>query len=157
MLEEQATVLTVESGSVWVEADRQAGCERCEAGQGCGGGLLGRLVKRGSSRVRALTDVEDLQAGDQVVIGLDERLLVRGSLMTYILPLLCMLAAAIFAEQVLRAADLAVAAAGMLGLGVGLLVLRSYTLGLMRRGELQPRILRRATGNNVGCQIKPPA
>lgn len=157
MLEEQATVLAVESGAVWVEADRQAGCERCEAGQGCGGGVLGRLVKRGTSRVRALNEIGNLHAGDQVVIGLDERLLVRGSLMTYMLPLLCMLAAAIAADQLLQTTDLAVAAAGMLGLGAGLLILRAYTQRLMQRGELQPRVLRRSTAKNVGCQVSPTA
>lgn len=157
MLEEQAKVLAVESDAVWVEADRRAGCERCEAGQGCGGGVLGKLVRRGTSRVRALNEIDNLHAGDQVVIGLDERLLVRGSLMTYLLPLLCMLAAAILAEQVLQAADLVVAAAGILGLSIGLIILRAYTLRLMQRGEIQPRVLRRATGKNLGCQVKPAA
>ncbi|MGB1580640.1 MAG: SoxR reducing system RseC family protein [Nevskiales bacterium] len=157
MLEEQATVLSVEQGAVWVEADRQAGCERCEAGQGCGGGVLGKLVKRGSSRVRALSDIPGLQQGDQVVIGLDERLLVSGSLMTYLMPLICLLLAAIFAEQVLQTSDLAVAAAGMLGLAVGLLILRAYTRRLTQRGEIQPRVLRKASGMNVGCQVKPSA
>lgn len=155
MLEEQATVLAVESNAVWVEADRQVGCERCEAGQGCGGGVLGKLVKRGTSRVRALTDLNDLQTGEQVVIGLDERLLVRGSLMTYLLPLITMLVAAIVADQWLQTTDLAVAAAGMFGLGIGLLVLRAYTQRLIRRGEFQPRVLRRATGQKLGCQVKP--
>ncbi|MDX1453310.1 MAG: SoxR reducing system RseC family protein, partial [Oleiphilaceae bacterium] len=122
---------------------------------GCGGGVLGKLVKRGTSRVRALTDMSDLQVGDQVVIGLDERLLVSGSVMTYLMPLLCMLGAAFFAELVLQTTDLAVAAAGLLGLGAGLLLLRGYTQRLMQRGEMQPRVLRKATGKNVGCQVKP--
>lgn len=157
MLEEQATVLNVEADAVWVEADRRKGCERCEAGQGCGGGVLGRLVVRGKSQVRAMNDLTGLQVGDQVVLGLDERLLLRGSLMTYLVPLLCLLAAALFAELALQASDLAVAAYGGLGLGAGLLILRSYTLRLTARGHLQPRVLRRATDIKRGCRVQPTA
>lgn len=155
MLEEQATVVSLESGAVWVEADRRTGCERCEAGQGCGGGVLGRLVVRGNSRVRALNDLPDLAVGDDVVLGLDERILLSGSLMTYLLPLLCMLAAALFAEQFLQTSDLAVAAFGIFGLAVGLLVLRGWSRRLIKRGLMQPRVLRRSTGINAGCRVQP--
>lgn len=153
MLEEQATVLAVDQGFVWVEADRRKGCERCEQGQGCGGGVLGRLVVRGSSRVRALNELQDVAVGDNIILGLDERLLVRGSLMTYFVPLLTMIGAALLADQLLHPSDLAVAAFGAFGLMIGLLVLRSYSQRLLRSGEMQPRVLRRATGVNAGCQV----
>ena len=155
MLEEQATVVSVEAGAVWVEADRRKGCERCEAGQGCGGGVLGKLIVRRSSRVRALNQLPGLVPGDEVVLGLDEGLLVRGSLMAYLMPLLCMLAAAFFAEFVLQSVDLAVAAFGLFGLGTGLLLLRAYSYRLAQRGEMQPRVLRRAQGINAGCRVQP--
>ena len=155
MLEEQATVVSVEPGIAWVEADRRKGCERCEAGEGCGGGVLGRLVVRGTSRVRALCEIADLAVGDNVVLGLDERLLLQGSLMTYLMPLICMLAAAIFADQLLVTTDLGVAAFGALGLGLGLLLLRGYTNTLLAKGEMQPRVLRRTSAHKLGCQIQP--
>lgn len=155
MLEEQATVVSLEADAVWVEADRRKGCERCEAGQGCGGGVLGRLVVRGTSHVRALNDIPDLAVGDDVVLGLDESLLVRGSVMTYLVPLLCMLLAAIITDQFLHTTDLAVAAFGALGLAAGLLILRGYTRQLLLRGDMQPRVLRRATGTTPGCRVQP--
>lgn len=155
MLEEQARVLAVEEGAVWVEADRRRGCARCEAGQGCGGGVLGRLTTRGSSRVRALNALQDLAEGDEVVLGLDEQLLVRGSIMTYLVPLITMLLAAIFAEQFLQTSDLAVAAFGAVGLGAGLLILRMYSRGLQHNARFQPRVLRRAGSKDSGCRVQP--
>ncbi len=152
MIEEQATVLALESGAVWVEADRSKGCERCESGQGCGGGVLGRMVKRGKSRVRAINDIPNLGIGDEVVLGLDERLLVKGSLMTYMLPLITMIGAALLADLLIGAGDLGVAAFGGLGLGIGLFMLRFYSARLALKGAFQPRVLRRAAGRNSGCQ-----
>lgn len=155
MLEEQAIVLSVEAGAVWVEADRRKGCERCEAGEGCGGGVLGKLVVRRASKVRALNQIPGLVPGDEVVLGLDEKLLVRGSMMAYLMPLICMLGAAFFAELVLQPSDLAVAAFGALGLAAGLLLLRLYAFRMAQRGEMQPKVMRRAQGINVGCRVQP--
>ena len=140
---------------MWVEADRRKGCERCDAGEGCGGGVLGKLVVRRASKVRALNQLPGLVPGDEVVLGLDERLLVRGSMMAYLMPLICMLAAAFFAEIVLQPTDLAVAAFGAFGLGLGLLLLRFYAQRMAQRGEMQPKVMRRAQSIKAGGHVQP--
>ncbi|CAN7205592.1 SoxR reducing system RseC family protein [Pseudomonas sp. LjRoot71] len=99
MIEEQGRVIAVEAGAVWVETLRQSTCSSCSVKAGCGQGLLDQLGVAGKrGHVRALSDLS-LNVGDSVVIGVREELLVRGSLLVYLLPLLGLFAAAVLAEQ----------------------------------------------------------
>lgn len=99
MIEEQGRVVAVEPGAVWVETLRKSTCSSCSVKAGCGQGLLDRLGASGRrGYVRALSSLQ-LNVGDTVIIGVREDLLVRGSLLVYLLPLLGLFAAAVLAEQ----------------------------------------------------------
>ncbi len=99
MIEEQGRVVAVEQGAVWVETLRKSTCSSCSVKAGCGQGLLEQLGANGRrGLIRALCDLH-LNVGDSVVIGVREDLLVRGSLLVYLLPLLGLFAAAVVAEQ----------------------------------------------------------
>lgn len=99
MIEEQGRVVAVESGAVWVETLRKSTCSSCSVKAGCGQGLLDQLGAGGRrGLVRALSDLH-LNVGDGVIIGVREDLLVRGSLLVYLLPLLGLFVAAVLAEQ----------------------------------------------------------
>lgn len=100
MIEEQGRVVAVEPGAVWVETLRKSTCSSCSVKAGCGQGLLEQLGASGRrGYVRALSDLQ-LNAGDTVIIGVREDLLVRGSLLVYLLPLFGLFAAAVLAEQI---------------------------------------------------------
>lgn len=99
MIEEQGRIVAVEPGAVWVETLRKSTCSSCSVKAGCGQGLLDQLGASGRrGYVRALSDLQ-LSVGDAVVIGVREDLLVRGSLLVYLLPLLGLFVAAVLAEQ----------------------------------------------------------
>tara|TARA_R110000868_G_scaffold27506_1_gene104259 strand:+ start:21908 stop:22363 length:456 start_codon:yes stop_codon:yes gene_type:complete len=99
VIEEQGRVVAVEPGAVWVETVRKSTCSSCSVKAGCGQGLLEQLGASGRrGYVRAVSDLQ-LNIGDAVVIGVREDLLVRGSLLVYLLPLLGLFAAAVLAEQ----------------------------------------------------------
>ena len=99
MIEEQGRVVAIEPGAVWVETLRQRTCSSCSVKAGCGQGLLDQLGASGRrGYIRALSSLQ-LSVGDSVVIGVREDLLVRGSLLVYLLPLLGLFAAAVLAEQ----------------------------------------------------------
>jgi sigma-E factor negative regulatory protein RseC len=121
MITERATVMRLEGLRVWVRPRSVADCERCRAGQGCGGGVLGRLVGD------RLTDVEvdpggfSLAPGDDVLLGLREPVLLRASLMAYGLPLVGLIGGAALAGLYAGAqGDGAQVAGGVLGLLAGL-------------------------------------
>jgi sigma-E factor negative regulatory protein RseC len=99
VIEEQGRVVAVEPGAVWVETLRKSTCSSCSVKAGCGQGLLDQLGASGRrGYVRALSNLQ-LNVGDTVIIGVREDLLVRGSLLVYLLPLLGLFAAAVLAEQ----------------------------------------------------------
>jgi sigma-E factor negative regulatory protein RseC len=100
VIEEQGRIVAVEPGAVWVETLRKSTCSSCSVKAGCGQSLLNQLGASGRRGfVRALSNLQ-LDVGDMVIIGVREDLLVRGSLLVYLPPLLGLFAAAVSAEQV---------------------------------------------------------
>lgn len=153
MLEERARVLRVGTDRVWVEANRQLGCAKCEAGEGCGGGMLSRLVRRRESCLEVQGDVRGLKPGDAIVVGFDEQALLKSSIMAYLFPVMGMFAGALLAEFLLDAHDLVVAAAGIAGLMAGFFAFSYFSEIKRKSRQYQPRVLRRLTGESQGCQV----
>ncbi|MCL7461259.1 SoxR reducing system RseC family protein [Pseudomonas sp. NW5] len=141
MIEESARVVAVEAGAVWVETLRRSTCSACSASAGCGQGLMEKLgVGQRRGYVRALCRAP-VQVGDQVVIGIAEALLVRSSLLVYLLPLLGLFAGALLAEWLALGESFVILAA-LAGLLPPWLLVRSYS---RRRGDdpaNQPVVLR---------------
>jgi len=99
VIEEQGRVVAVEPGAVWVETLRKSTCSSCSVKAGCGQGLLEQIgVSSRRGYVRALSNLQ-LRVGDAVMIGVREDLLVRGSLLVYLLPLLGLFSAAVLVER----------------------------------------------------------
>ena len=89
MIEERAQVVALNAEGVWVETQRRTACGQCSANKGCGTATLAKVLGNKRSRVRALNPkATSVAVGDEVVIGIDEQALVRGSLAVYTVPLL---------------------------------------------------------------------
>lgn len=141
MIEEQGRVVAVESGAVWVETLRKSTCSSCSANTGCGQGLLDKLGVSGRrGHVRALSDLQ-LRIGDAVVIGVREDLLVRGSLLVYLVPLLGLFAAALLANQLALGEPLVILC-GFLGMLVAWCGVRWHSLRTAHDPALQPVVVR---------------
>jgi len=145
LLTENARVVAVEEGSIWVETVRQSVCGSCSAARGCGHGLLNRLGDGRRSYLRLSSEAfadDRFEVGDEVAIGISESLMVTGSFVVYLAPLICMLAAALVAPRIFPAgADVAAIVGAGLGLllGMGLVRLHAW----LHRGDsaLQPVLL----------------
>ncbi len=142
MIEEKALVSSVDGEQIRVKAFGAASCPRCAAGQGCGGGVLARLLKRRDAEVMVAGNLDGLRIGDTVVIGLAESALLRASLWVYLLPVLTMFLLAAVAQTVLGAGDGGVAAAGLTGLAAGFWLTRIYAQ-TVPLAEFRPQLLRR--------------
>lgn len=146
MIEETGTVVGVEGDYAWVETQRRSSCGSCEA-KGCGTGALSKVLGARSQRMKAHNPV-GAESGDSVVLGIEEGVLLQGSLMVYILPLVLMLAGGLFGESM--APQWGAEAEGMsllfgfLGLIVGFLLLRSYNRRCARDPRFTAVILRKA-------------
>jgi len=141
MIEEQGRVVAIERGAVWVETLRKSTCSSCSVKAGCGQGLFDQLgVKERRGLVRALSDLH-LKVGDGVVIGVREDLLVRGSLLVYLLPLLGLFAAALMTDQ-LGLSEPWVIVSALLGFVLACVAVRWRSRSVAADPSLQPVVLR---------------
>ena len=148
MIEQGATVVAVEEQTAWVETQRHSACGACAMNKGCGAGTLARAFGFKSPRLRVLNS-QGVSVGDQVVIGIDERALVRGSFAAYMMPILFMLGFAMlgesfFAEWLAIKSDVVSLSFGIAGLIVGLLWLSRYNLRVGHDSRYHPVILQKA-------------
>jgi sigma-E factor negative regulatory protein RseC len=147
MIEENAQVVRIQDDEVWVETQRSSSCASCSAEKGCGTAALSRVLGKRRNVVRVLSTIP-LRVGDQVVIGIREQALVRGSLAVYAVPILLLLLGALVgelgAEQFIwENAELASVTLGISGLLAGLVWLRRFTRGIQNDPNFQPLVLRR--------------
>ncbi|MEM1112726.1 MAG: SoxR reducing system RseC family protein [Pseudomonadota bacterium] len=147
MLTETGRVVAVESDSVWVETVRKSTCGSCSARSGCGHGLMYRLGDGRSCFVRVLpgdneAPLSDCKVDDEVRIGIPEDLLLHGSFIVYIVPLLGLLAGAAVADALLPAsADLGGAIGALAGLLLGVLAVRWHSFRHRDDRTMQPTLI----------------
>ena len=147
MIEETAVVKRVDDTGVWVETQRRSTCSSCAARSGCGTSVIAKVLGNRRSVIRVISKIV-VHVGDQVVIGIDERALVRGSLAVYALPILLLLLGAVFGELGAKQglwtnAELASIVFGILGLASGLYWLRRFTQRIINDEQYQPIVIRR--------------
>lgn len=146
MIEESARVTAVEGPWAWVETQRQSSCSSCSAHNGCGVSLLEKVGQARLDSIRALNKA-NAKVGDQVIVGIAERALVRGSATIYLTPLLGLFGGAALAKALspyssLLATEAASILLGLVGLGAGLYYLRRYSRKRADDPRFQPVILR---------------
>jgi sigma-E factor negative regulatory protein RseC len=136
MIEEEARVVAVEPGRVWLEKPRRSACAGCA--QVCVGALTSGLLATRSSSIPVRTSLS-LGVGDWVIIGLDESALLRSAFQVYLVPLFALFAGALLGDSMF-AADWGAALAGSSGAALSLAGMKF--LGVFDRVRLQPVILR---------------
>jgi sigma-E factor negative regulatory protein RseC len=145
MLIETGRVVAVDADGLWVETIRQSTCGTCAAQKGCGHGLINRLSdgKRGYVRVLpGKRDPQECSVDDQVRISIPEEVILRGSLIVYMLPLACMLAGAATAVGLAPGSqDVSAALGAALGFGLGLVLVRWHAWRHRDDHRLQPTLL----------------
>jgi sigma-E factor negative regulatory protein RseC len=98
MIEELAVVVKIENHQVWVESGQNSACGGCLQKAACTTNILGSVLKKKSVPV----DSEiQLNTGDQVMVAIDENLLLRASLLLYLLPLVALFSGAGIADWLL--------------------------------------------------------
>ena len=139
MLEQEATVIEAGQHRLLVETIARSSCAHCSSNQCSTSVIAGLFGLR-----RNLLQIENtLQAkpGDQVMIGIPDRVLVRASLWAYLLPLVTMLAAAITALA-LGLGSSSQALFALAGLVSGLVCVNRATRSRQRRRSFDPVLLR---------------
>ncbi|OHC64656.1 MAG: Fis family transcriptional regulator [Rhodocyclales bacterium RIFCSPLOWO2_02_FULL_63_24] len=140
-----ARVVSVSGAVAWLEPEQTSSCGSCASAAQCGASAtgIGTIASRNAARRFPMDNGAGLGVGERVVVGVDDRALIKASLTAYALPLVAAFTAAGLAESA-WGNDLATLAAMAAGLGAGLLAAHVGARRLSARGELAPRFLRRA-------------
>jgi len=146
MLTESGRVVGLEDDGVWVETIRRSTCGTCAAQKGCGHGLLHRISEGKRGYIRVLPGehpIDHYKVDDQVLISIPEEVILRGSLIAYVMPLLTMLAGALSAVNLLSGnEDLLAVCGAAVGLAFGFALVRWHATRHRRDPDFQPVLLR---------------
>jgi sigma-E factor negative regulatory protein RseC len=151
MLTETGRVVAVDGEGVWVETIRQSTCGSCALRKGCGHGLLNRNADGQYAYIRVLPgriEATDCRVDDQVRIVIPEEVILRGSLVVYLLPLLFLICGACIGEALATPAfagsvDLAAMTGALTGLAIGAVLVRRHAQAHQGDRRLQPTLLQR--------------
>ncbi len=146
MIEECARVIAVENDQLLLEAQTKTACNACAAKKGCGTSVLSGWVGRKFTRFQA-TNTVNARVGDEVIVGLDEDAMLKGSVLVYLLPLLAMIVFAVLADSLIAVdaavRDLLVFISAAAGFALMLAVSRLFLSGKGNRGRLTPVVIRK--------------
>ena len=146
MIEETASVVAVEGQYALMQTQRQSACHSCSVKTGCGTSVISQVVGQRSSQFK-VENTLDVKVGDEVVIGLMENSLVKGSLLVYALPIVLMLIAGLFGDFLAQNyhfnRDLLGSGFALTGFVISLPLIRWVISRTALKQQMQPRMIRK--------------
>ena len=139
-----------DNDQVWVATMRQTACGSCEAKNACGQSALAKMLSPDANHVLAI-DPLGVEVGDQVVIGIPEDIVLKSSLLMYLVPLTLMIVLAVLAVQFFPSfnQDLLASLGGVLGFSLGLILVRWHGQRNRNNERYQPVVLREQIAANA--------
>ena len=149
MIEERAVILSLQSEpsqtqtTATLEIERKTACGLCGQTRGCGNFIWGRLFGHQITAFKAKNHI-NAKVGDSVIVGINEKALLKSALLLYILPLVTLFIGAILASQLWQTDGITMLGAAI-GLVLGLLWVKGHTMSNRYFSLQQPMILRLAS------------
>ena len=144
MIEELAIVVKIENHQVWVESGQNSACGGCSQKASCSTNAIGSVLKKKSVPVDS--DIQ-LKAGDEVMVAIDENLLLRASLLLYMVPLIALFTGAGIADWLLadniQYTDLWIAGSALLGFLLSLWLINKAQNLLILNYYARPVVVRK--------------
>lgn len=149
MIEEHGQIIRTEGQVAWVLTQRKSTCGQCAAQKGCGTNVFSKVLGNKMVEFKAI-NTTDASAGDEVVLGLRESVLLKSAILMYVLPLLSMFAFALLTIAVGHVLSVTISQAwislfAVLGLLCGFLCVRQFARFHEMDERYHPTVLRRVT------------
>ena len=141
MIEEQATVISVDGDFVWVESIRLSTCNSCSAQKGCGQQAIAKGIGQQRQKFKVLLNQHSLHAGDEITIAMPDEAFLKLSLLVYFVPLAGLIIGAIIGFSLIGEA-LSILMGGV-GLAAGLYILKRLSRRYSHDPDYQPQVLYR--------------
>ena len=148
MIEEQARVISCDGAYAVVETQRKTSCGACSMNKACGTGVLAKVFKDKMARLKVKNSIE-AKVGEEVIVGVEEAAMLRGSFLVYMLPLLMLILFALLGEEIARQllivqVELVSICFALMGLFIALWWVRRHTSNNSGQNRYQAVILRRS-------------
>ena len=124
MIEEQAIVIKASKERVTLEVVRSQPCGLCGQVRGCGNSIWGKIFSHQSGHIETHNKL-NAKLGDIVILGIDETLMLKSSLMLYGVPLLLMFLGMVIANSFAKETiELYTLLGAVLGLTLGVVMIK---------------------------------
>ncbi|GAB4117247.1 MAG: hypothetical protein Fur0026_05320 [Sideroxydans sp.] len=147
MNEMRAIVVALRGDQAEIAPVGNFGCSHCNSGNGCGSGKLAQMFCSNKPRKFSARNSAQAHIGDEVNVVLPDGLLLRSSLLMYMLPLALLLGGALLGASLadIGAARDGYALAGALaGLLAGFAAGRAFAAGTRRQAVVQSVVAAKA-------------
>ena len=126
MIEEQAVVIKASKERVTLEVVRTKPCGLCGQVRGCGNSIWGKIFSHQSGHIETRNDL-NAKLGDIVILGIDETLMLKSSLMLYGVPLLLMFLGMLLANSFVKEmVELYTLIGAVTGLVLGIVMIKRF-------------------------------
>jgi len=147
MIKEHAKVIAVNGDQVSIEVGRNSACGHCSARNGCGTSILDRFFKRTRNHMVLKSEL-DIAIGDELIVGLQEDALIKGSFIVYTVPLLLMLIVSVVAKQISGSEPVSIMGA-VTGFILGLLYVRYFSRSVQDDERFHPIIISHVSSRHI--------
>lgn len=156
MITETGRIVAIENDSLWVQTVRKSACAQCSARKGCGQAVLAQLGREPGYLKVSLNGQasQNYQVNQYVEIGMAEQVIVKSTLLIYLMPLLIMMFA-IAASATFTQSEPWALVCGVVGLGVGALMARTFLAMDPGKSALEPTLIGSVPGTKTVVQAVP--
>jgi len=153
MITENAIVVSIENNQTWIETQRKSVCGQCSASKGCGTSVLSKVIGNKLSKMKAINKI-NAQVGDEVVVGLNEKSLLKGAFMIYMLPLLFLFLFSLLGKIVsdnlqIYNSEILIIAFAVIGFYLGMRRVKFFSTSIEEDENYQPVILKKSKPSSV--------
>lgn len=145
MIEELATVIAIDNENITVESTVKSSCSGCKQVDSCGSGQIAKAFPQ-KKLITSINSHLPVKLGDNVVIGLSEKILLKSAWQVYIWPLIGLIIGAFLGqwliEQALFSHEIIAILISVVGGGIGFNCARSQQNKIVNCPQWVPTILR---------------
>jgi sigma-E factor negative regulatory protein RseC len=124
MIEEEAIVIKASKENVTLEVVRSKPCGLCGQVRGCGNSIWGKIFSHRTGYIETRNHL-NAKLGDVVILGIDETLMLKSSLMLYGVPLMLMFLGMVIANTFAKeTTELYVLLGAVMGLFLGVVLIK---------------------------------
>lgn len=153
MIEEKAIVVSSNAQYAWVSPLKNGSCSGCPSAASCSTSFLHNILNKRSEHTVRIDNLDNVSAGDKVVVGIHSVNLLLSSALAYLLPILCLLLFSLIGTVFFNEA--ASIGLGLLGLGFGFFAANRAAANVLVCGKLEPVMLGKAKDEQKIVQFNP--